>query len=403
MALAGSSQAQVRIIKETVPGETPTSGSPRRLRLTGETLNYNITKDTSQEIDDSRQTSSTAVTDADAGGSINFELSLKEYDELISAVMMNDWSHYGTLGTGVAVPGAIATTDPTFDTFTATTAPTGTSAFTNLKAGQYVRLSGSGLSAGNSGAFQLVEDGTATVLKFAKAGMVAQASASPVFSSSKIQIGKIKKSYSIQKSFPDATTPQHFMYRGMMASKMDLSMQTGSRITGSFEFLGTGSNRANISLMPGGADIPSETYNSMSAVTGFRDVRIGGVPVKIKYDTYVRELTFSLDNQLEALKALGVLGAVDIMAKKAMLTGSMVMYLANGSIYDDFINNANNSFSFVVMDPQGLGGYAFVFDRIDWTEMSNNASADGQAVVIETQYSALKGVLSQNSLTIYRL
>lgn len=96
MATASSNLAQLRIIPETVPGTIPTAGDPQELRMTGESLKFNITTETSQEIRADRQVSDLIQTGADASGDVNFELSAGTYDELMAAALCNEWVVDGT-------------------------------------------------------------------------------------------------------------------------------------------------------------------------------------------------------------------------------------------------------------------------------------------------------------------
>jgi hypothetical protein len=148
--------------------------------------------------------------------------------------------------------------------------------------------------------------------------------------------------------------------------------------------------------------VASQTYRSMSAIDGVADVRLGGVPVETLYNTFVKELTLTYDNQLEGLQALGYLGSVQVMAKQIQLTGGMQLYLEDGSLYDAFLASVLQGFSFVLKDPDGFG-YAFVLDSIDFSSMPVQGSGNGQSVLLDSKWTGLMGATSKNSLTIYRL
>jgi hypothetical protein len=83
MPLASTSRVQVRYIKETTLGTTPTVGTAKNLRITGESLTFALTKETSQELNAYRAATSVVPTQAEASGSLNFELSYAEYDPLL--------------------------------------------------------------------------------------------------------------------------------------------------------------------------------------------------------------------------------------------------------------------------------------------------------------------------------
>jgi hypothetical protein len=404
--LGASSFTQLRYIPEVDWGVTPATGNAIELRMTGETLDFNLTKDSSKEINSSRQVRSLATTNASAQGAVNIEFSYSEYDFFLAALLGSAWVAYGTSGQSASITAtaAIDGTGTGHDTLTASVATAGNDAWTKLKKGDYVRIdpaTPADVVGANAGLMlQLDMDGTTTVLSFASgSGLVAMTGKNIKISSQKLKIGNNIGSATIEKNFTDVN--QFFSYTGMSPSKLDLSLQTGNFITGSLTFVGKKGNRTDVTALPG-VPVASQNYRSMSAVDGVWDVRIGGVPVETKYETYIKELTLSYDNQLEGLMALGYLGAVQLMAKEIQLTGGMQLYLADGSLYDDFVAGVTNSMSFVVKDPDGYG-YAFVFDKIDFSSMPVQASGNGQSVVLDAKWTALMGDTSKNSLTIFKL
>jgi len=139
MTLASTSRVQVRYIKETTLGETPTVGTAKNLRITGESLTFALTKETSQELNAYRAATSVVPTQAEASGSLNFELSYAEYDPLLEGILQNTFTAFGTNGVGTAFNATFTAT-----TITASAATTGSSAFTTLKAGQWFTVRGSG-------------------------------------------------------------------------------------------------------------------------------------------------------------------------------------------------------------------------------------------------------------------
>lgn len=402
--ITSSSLTQVRYIKETQWGETPVAGTTRELRITGETLNFNLTKDSSKEINRFRQVRSLAVTNAEAVGDINFELSYKEYDPFFESLMRNSWE-----SAEVEIPAGTVTLEPAAGDLPARKKLTLTAPATGLDTSQfrggYVSMlddsGGSPVFVADVRVLDYEEDETGLTALFfpSNADIALGAFAGMTFSVDSLRIGNQQKSFTIEKNFTDSA--QFFRFTGMQVSKMDLSLQDGNFLTGTFSFVGRRGNRADATALPGEPQ-PSFGGDSMSAVTGVTDVMIGGQLVSEKYGTWIKELTMSFDNQLEGQTALGELGAVAVMSKTVQITGSMNLYLSDGSLYDDFVASVTNNFSFVVRDPAG-NGYAFVFDKIDFNEMPANASAQDQAVMLEAKWTALMGADTENSLTIYRI
>lgn len=91
---------------ETTFGSSPSTAF-QDLRFTGESLNYSIQSTNSQEIDPSRMVSDNIITNKQAGGGFNFELSYGTYDELLAGALFSSWSgsdlRNGTTETSFAI------------------------------------------------------------------------------------------------------------------------------------------------------------------------------------------------------------------------------------------------------------------------------------------------------------
>lgn len=136
MPTASSNLAQVRYAPEAVYGTIPSTSTvgARALRITGESLTYAVQSDTSKELRSDRQVTDLVLTGASASGGVNFQASYAEFDELLEATLMGTWSPLGASASTFTGTSASATA------ITATVAPTGNDAFTNLFTGQWIRV-----------------------------------------------------------------------------------------------------------------------------------------------------------------------------------------------------------------------------------------------------------------------
>lgn len=100
---ASSNLARLRAIKETNFGETPSTGTSRDLRFTGESLNFAIQTDTSKEIRADRQIADLVQLGAEASGDVQFELSYGSFDDYIAAALGGAWTE-DVLQNGTNVP-----------------------------------------------------------------------------------------------------------------------------------------------------------------------------------------------------------------------------------------------------------------------------------------------------------
>ncbi len=397
MSFASSSLTQLSAIKETTWGETPVVGTPRFRRFTGESLAFALTKDTSKEINPSRQVSSLIPTKAEVSGGLSIELSLKEHDDFMESAMMDAWSFYGTNGISTAALASFTANTLTFDS-----APTGADALTNLAVGQWFRIvdPGTALPAANKGIFQ-VQARTATSITVAGTPFTVDAVSKLVrISSAKLTHGITRSSYSIEKYHPEAN--QYFVFRGMQVAKFGLRIESGSIVNGSIDFMGSTSANGGSTFMPGAAT-DAFTGDSLNAVTGVMSVLMDGTPIRTLMQTEVKSFSFDFDNKLQGLEAVGFLGNADVMAGRIDLKGSLQVYFANGQLYNDFINSVAHSLTFVLKDPKTGEGYVLEFPRIELSDAKTNAQNLDQPVMLETTWQALEHPTLHKSMFIYRV
>lgn len=91
--MTDSNLVRLAWVEEVTQGTTPGTPAMRALRYTGETLNFEITTIQSAEITNDRQVTDLIQTSARVVGSYNFELSYKEHDEFIAAVLYSSWTN----------------------------------------------------------------------------------------------------------------------------------------------------------------------------------------------------------------------------------------------------------------------------------------------------------------------
>lgn len=381
MALASSNRAQVRFIPEATFGVTPTTGNCINLRATGESLAYEIQTTTSQEIRADRQITDVVQTGASTSGGVNFELSYKEYDPFIEAVLQGTWKHYGTEGVGVA---ASVTLDSTAGTLTWSVAPTGTSALSELEVGQWFKLIAPGDPANN--AFLKLASRTSTSITVAAGTPIPGTGSRPVaatqIKSSRVKNGTVQRSFSIEKEFADVS--QFFLYKGMTASKMSLQFQSGSILGGSFDFMGTVSVRADATQLPG-TPVTSQTFDVMNAVSGVGSIYEAGVPLA---GTFIKSLNLDVDNALRGQDAIGTMGFVGIASGTVSVGGAVEMYLADGTMYDKLVNNTSSSLSWFVRDGNG-NGYVYTAEKVKFSGGGVTAGGLNQDVMLSMNWQGL--------------
>lgn len=396
MPFASANLTQLAYKVESTFGTTP-AGNGTKLRCTDTSnLQFALTSDTSKEIRSDRQTTDLVITGASASGSVPFELSYREYDPFIEAALQGTWQTWGTNGVGASIP-----TSATFtaSTLTAGAATSGTSIFTNLALGQWVRISGSTISGQNI----LVQvsktiSPTTTVLTFEGTPFTSatgNGGAAVKVNTSRLSNGTTQRSFSIERAHADIT--QFFNFRGLTASKLSLSFASGAIVTGSFDFMGKDSVRAATTAM--GTVTESQTFGIMNAVSGVGNIYEGGTALT---GTSIKSLTFDLDNALRAQDAIGTLGAVGIGSGSVALTGTMEVYLADGTMYDKFINNTASSISWSAVDGDG-NGYVFTLPKIKFSDAKVTGGSLNTDAMLSMPFTALMDATTLKTIIIDRV
>lgn len=393
MPQASTSRAQVRYKPEAVFGAIDAAGNPFDLRMTGESLDFSIQKERSREIRADRQTSDLVPVSAQASGGINFELSYNEYDDLFQAALMGTWAVYGTNGVGTSFSAAYAA-----NTITAAVAPTTTSAFTNLALGQWIQIQ----HAGNANdkkwvKIHAVTAPTSTVITLDAATplTVVGSTAGASLSASRLANGTVERSFSIEKAFNDIN--QFFAYRGMNAASLEMGFQSGQIVSGSFGFQGKDAVRAGATQLPG-APVASSAYEIMNAVSGVGQILENGAVIT---GTFIKGISLSLNNSLRARDAIGVLGAASIGTGTIAMSGTLEVYLADGTLYDKFLANTPSSISAVVQDAAG-NGYVVTLPRLKYGDAKVNAGALDQDAMLSLPFEGLRDPASGSTILIDR-
>lgn len=371
MTLASSNRASLAYIEESSFGVTPGSGTAKALRFTGESLSFDLSKETSGELRDDRQNSGATTVNAITGGSVNFELSYAEYDPIFANALMNPWAVHGTNGVG-----STFTADVTSTTITNTGAAlTGSNAFTTLARGQWFLFRGQWLRVSTATA----PTSTVITLDASTPATTGTGLTNCTVSTSRLSNGVTQGFFSLEKKFADVS--QFMLYRGQQVSKLNLSFGAGALTTGSFELMGKDMVRAGVTGLPS-APAASKTYKGVNGVTGIGALWEGGVPLD---GVYFKSLDLSLDNGLRAQTALGTLGPVGLGVGDCKGTGSVMAYFSDGDLYDKYLNDTGTGLILGTRDA-ALNGYVLTMPNATLMTARVVAGGKNQDVMAELTY-----------------
>lgn len=379
MALASSSSVSVALIKETTFGVIPTVGTPKYLRVTGETLDFAITKESSKEINKNRTVSSMIPTTASASGNLSIEPHYEGIDGLLESVMQSTYSVYGTGGVGAAT-----SVDCTATTITAASATTGANLYTLLKPGQWFRIASGGLNDGKILRVSTITAPTSTVITLDVSTPALATTAEMVaIQSSRLTHGITQTSWTIERENSDIGV--FTAYTGMTPSKVSWNIASGSLTGLTFDFMGKGAVAETTSSLPG-TPTQSSTYDIHSGVAGATNaVWMDGTPIS---NTFVKSVTLDFDNALRSQEAIGHLGSVAISNGTINCTLNIQVYFANKDMFTKFVNNTDTSFVFSSTDMAG-NGYIITIPRANISSYKSNASGKDNDQMLDLSVTAL--------------
>lgn len=405
MPFASSAFGQLRYITESVLGVIPGAGNGVNLRMTSPTMKAAVSTVVSKEIRSDRLSTGLTRSDLNVDGGFNFEFSGKEYDPMLESLIGNPFVHYGTLGIGTVFAATTAAT-----TVTAAVAPTTTSAFTNLALGSWFKLvppTGSSTAIKDYFADKWFKTHSATAATttvitldpstpIAAPGLVT-AIAGYAVSQSSMSNGSILKSFTTEYAMTDVA--QFLTFPGMRANSMDLSMEVGSIITGSFDFLGMSHTIQATTLLPG-SPVASQVLEPMNSVTDVGAIYEAGTSL-LTSTSFIKSVKLKISNGLRAQKAIGVFGTAGIGVGELELSGSMEVYFQDATYYNKWLAATTTSFAFGMADSLG-NGYMIELDKVQFKDGALNAGGRTEDVMLSLPFSAFFSPTTGRGIRITR-
>lgn len=395
-ALGSSNRTQVRCkLEGEFPlnfGQTMLAGNGANLDVTGEALKTALTFSESKVLRDDRQVAGHTLTGVASDGTLNLEHRYSGIDRWVTGVLGDEFAVYGTLGVGTPIDVLTATSSTVL---TATTAPTGTSAFTTLAKGQWFRIVPPVAATPavktylRRRAFRVsptvAPTATALTLDAATPFDTVQGGASlslPRISSAKVGNGLRMWSYNLEVGHADIGAFR--LYRGFIPGKLDWKVGDTGLITGSVGFVG----KDMVDPLPTSTSMGTATaapaYETASGVRGVFDIIENGV--SISATTYIKSIDLMIDGTLRVQGAVAVLGAARITTGTFKVGGTMEVYFADPSLYNRFLSSTKTSLSLPIMDDLG-NGYIYHICKATLTAVDVAAAGQDQDVMLKVNFS----------------
>lgn len=392
MPFASSAYGQLRYITETVAGTTPNTGNGVNLRQTGLTTKAALSTVTSNEVRADRLSTGLTITDMNLDGGFNFELSGKEYDPFLESLLGSTFTHFGVAGLGAAFSMVTTAT-----TITASVATTGASIFTALPNGSWIKIVPPGAATAAVKAYFAdrwfkVATTTATVITLDAStpitgvGIIGVTAAGYAISQSTVANGaSLARSFTLEYAMTDIN--QFLPFRGMRANSMDLSLDVGSIITGSFGFLGQGHDgMVGATTLPG-SPVASQSLEVMNSVADVGAIYENGSSILGGSSSFIKSVKLNIANNMRAQKAIGIFGNAGIGLGELAITGSMDIYVENADYYNKWLAGTTTSLALGMADAAG-NGYLVEMDKVQFKDGGLNLGGRNDDTMLSLPFQA---------------
>lgn len=222
-----------------------------------------------------------------------------------------------------------------------------------------------------------------------------------VYFTDSIRNGTTEYSYQVEEEFGLAVGTRYLYHRGQECATYVLSGETKQILTETITFLGSDA-QAITSTRPSGAATLAPTPNSvLNSSTGVVQFMEGGAAVGSP--NFVNSFSISLENNLRAQDAVGVLGAAGIGVGRVNVTGALSTYFGDPTLYNKVLDNSVTSIMMAFKDP-ATNGLAEIFDmpRVKFSSGAPEVTGIDTDIYVPLQFQALRDLAAGRDYTLMR-
>jgi hypothetical protein len=155
--------------------------------------------------------------------------------------------------------------------------------------------------------------------------------------------GTTLKSYSIEKKFEELT--KFHTFKGCRVSSMNLSVNAGEIVTGSFSLMGK-SLEVDTASASTGTPAAASTTTAYNAINNVTVLNLDGSSFADK----VTSLSITVENNLRQNVAIGTATPSGIGLGQFLVTGTMTVYFSSSTVFDKFVAGTDSALAFTLSD-----------------------------------------------------
>lgn len=361
---------------------------------------YSGTPETTEsaQIRQDRMSSGQVVTGLSVAGGHSFELAKElAIEDFLESAMFNAWDTSFDVVAGTFAIDTVAKT---------ITRSAGSWASDGVVVGDVVLL-GLFVSSVNNVPIMITELVSATVIKYAgPTTMVdAAAEAATYHRADKLTIGTTKKSLTVEKTFTDLTT-KALIYRGCLVSQMELNVEYGSLVNGSFDTSGNDYDSADAAsefasyLEYFAAAATTQSLNG-SVDMPFITTNVTGAFVQDSF--CIQSLKIQLQNNLSTQTCIGRAAPENYNPGTAQINVDISSYLkdANWDMLARKLSQDSFAVGFLVNNTDGWYGFYMPALQVSFDDPASGGQ--NQDISMDMKGTAKVGSGGESALSIYRL
>jgi len=172
-----------------------------------------------------------------------------------------------------------------------------------------------------------------------------------------LKAGTAQKSFTFEDGFMDLTTPVYNVFTGCRVNTMNLNIQTGGMVTGTFGILGANETSSTTALDASLTAAPTHPpFDSFSGSISEGGSTIGSVSA----------LEIALDNGLDPAYVVGEDTVQQMIDGRSNVTGTLTAYFESNALLNKFLNETESSIS-VTLEGASGGDYTILIPRVKYT------------------------------------
>lgn len=368
--MSDANLASLAYAPETTFGTSPTDGY-KLLRMTGESIITEKEAITSDEIRSDRQIPDLAKVHSQASGSMDFELSTLQFEDLLPFAMQADFTTLNLSGS--------YSTDETAHTLSGAPGD-----FTGVPVGAAIKVGGATdpLNNGIKRVTAVAVDGSSVTV--VAGGFNSSETTAMTADVNSIRNGLTRKSMSIEKRIVDATSNEYFqVFSGMVADVLSLNIESRAIITGSVSFLGLSGTKGTSSVDVNGYD-PQPVGDILNGTSNMGTLVVDGSAATERFKT----LTLEISNNLRGKDALSYEGNFDIGMGRCEITGTLNAYFKDNDFLTKVDNHDDIAIDFTLTDSAGRT-ISIYLPRLKFPSGSSSIEAIDTDIMVNTDIQAI--------------